>query len=122
MSCFTPCGARPKWKIWERRVHHVVQVGRQLVDVLAIERRDEGAIEPVHHFVRDLVGLVLQSLDRLDVGDAAVRRRVEQLAQMLRRDRVALGDRNEQVEELFFPGQKAHDRPRIRGVVGRPKT
>ncbi len=86
------------------RVHHVVQIGRELVDVLAIERRDEGAIEPVHHFVRDLVSLVLQSLDRLDAGDAAIGRRVEQLAQMLGRDFVARGDLDEQVEELFFPG------------------
>ena len=83
--------------------------------VLAIERRDERAIEPVHHFVRDLVGLVLQSLDGLDVGDAAFGGRVEQLAQMLRRDRAARGDLDEQGEELFFPGQQAHGRPHVIG-------
>src|SRR6059036_486470 len=97
------------------RVHHIVQIGRELEDVLAIERRDEGAIEPVHYLMRDLVGLVLQSLDRLDVGDAALGGRVEQLAQMLRRDRAARGDRYEQVEELFFPGQEAHGRPHVIG-------
>src|SRR6267142_406234 len=115
VSSFTPGGAVD-------RVHHVVQIGRELEDVLAIERRDERAIEPVHDLVCDLVGLVLQSLDGLDVGDAALGRRVEQLAQMLRRDRVALGDRDEQIEELFFPGQEAHSRPRVIGWFPRPRT
>ena len=104
------------------RVHHVVQIGCELVDVLAIERRDECAVESVHHLVRDLVGLVLESLDRLDVGDAALGGRVEQVVQMLRRDRVARGDRDEQVEELFFPGQEAHGRPRVIGWFRRPRT
>jgi len=73
------------------------------VDVLAIERRDECAVEPVHHLVCDLVGLVLQALDRLDVRDAALGGPVEQPAEMLCCDRVARRDRDEQVEELFFP-------------------
>jgi hypothetical protein len=34
---------------------------------------------------------------------------------MLCRDRVALGDRDEQVEEFFFPGQEAHGLPRVLG-------
>src|SRR5207247_11052765 len=57
----------------------------------------------------------LPIFDRLDVGDAALGGRVEQLAQMLRRDRAARGDRYEQVEELFFPGQEAHGRPHVIG-------
>jgi hypothetical protein len=37
---------------------------------------------------------------------------------MLRRDLVALGNLDEQVEELFFPGQEAHGCPRRIGGYG----
>ena len=43
-------------------------------------------------------------------------------AEMLGRDRVARGDRNEQVEEFFFPGQEAHGGPRVRESLRRPGT
>src|SRR5438876_701173 len=89
-------------------VHHVVQVGGELMDVLPVERRDEGAVQPVHHLVGDLVGLVLEPLDRLDVGDATLGGRGEEVAQMLGRLFGPRGHRDEQVEELFFPGQQAH--------------
>jgi len=102
-------------------VHHVVQVGRELVDIFAIERCDEGAVQPVHHFVGDLVGLVLEPFDRFDVTDAALGRRREQVAQVLRRLLVPRSHRDEQVEELFFPGQQAHGRvSRVRGSPSSP--
>ncbi len=75
------------------------------MDVLAVERRDEGAIEPVHHFVGDLIRFVLEPLDRLDVRGAPLGRGLEQLPQKARRFLVAVRDRDEQIEELLFPGQ-----------------
>ncbi len=80
------------------------------MDVLTVERRDERAVEPIHHFVGDLVGLVLEPLDGFHLGSTALGRRGEQLLEMLRRFLVTRGDGNEQVEELFFPGQQAHGR------------
>ena len=51
------------------------------MDVLAIERRDEGAVEPGDDGVGDLVGLVLQHLDELDRGPARIALLGEQLDQ-----------------------------------------
>ena len=45
------------------RVHHVVERARQGVDVLAIERRDERAVEPLDDLVGQEVALVLDFLD-----------------------------------------------------------
>ena len=72
------------------------------MDVLPIERRDERAVEPVHHLVGDLVGLVLQPLDPLHDRGAALRGRVEQVTQQLGGFLVAIGHLDKQVEELFF--------------------
>ena len=83
-------------------IHHVVQVGGQLMDILAVERRDEGAVEAIHHLVGHLVGLVLQPLQGLDVREAAVRGRLEQRPQVFRRFLVAVGHGDEQIEKLFF--------------------
>src|SRR5439155_550264 len=65
------------------RVHDVIEIGRELVNVFAIERRNEGAVEAVDDLMRDLIGFMLQPLDRFDVGRAAVGRRLEELPQML---------------------------------------
>ena len=48
------------------QVDDVVQPGGQEVDVLPVERGDEHPVEPGHHVVGDLVGLVLQPLDLVD--------------------------------------------------------
>ena len=48
-------------------VHDVVEPRDELVDVLAIERRDERVLEPAGDLVVDLVAALLE---RLDVGDA----------------------------------------------------
>jgi hypothetical protein len=56
------------------RVHHVVERAGERVDVLAVERRDERAVQPLDDLVREEVALVLDFLD-LDVeaeAEAAV--------------------------------------------------
>ena len=45
------------------RVHHVVERPGEGVDVFAIERRDEGAVQALDDLVRDEVALVLDFLD-----------------------------------------------------------
>ena len=57
------------------RVHHIVERARQRVNVLAVERRDEGAVEALDDLVRQEVALVLDLLDLVGlVPDRAVRR------------------------------------------------
>ncbi len=46
-------------------VHDVVHLGDEAVDVVAIDRRDEGLVQPRDHRVGDLVALVLDLLDPL---------------------------------------------------------
>jgi hypothetical protein len=48
------------------------------MDVLALERRDEGTVQPLEGFVRDAVRLVLDVLDALG-PEAQVSRVVEDL-------------------------------------------
>ena len=50
------------------QVDDVVQPNRQPVDVVAIDRRHEGAVDPAEDVVGDLVALVLERLDAF--GDA----------------------------------------------------
>ena len=49
------------------------------MDVFSVERGDEHPIEPGHHFMGDLIGLVFQALDGLRDGPAAHRFGLEQL-------------------------------------------
>src|SRR5262245_48573879 len=49
-------------------IEHVVQTRGQVVDVLAVDRRDEGRIELLDDLVGDLVALVLDFLDRVRLG------------------------------------------------------
>ena len=44
-------------------VHHVVEIQDQRVDVFAIERRDEGLVQPIQRVVGDLVALVFERLE-----------------------------------------------------------
>ena len=55
------------------------------MNVLPVERRNERAVEPIHDLVGDLIGLVLEPLERLDEGRAPFGRRGEQLAQVVGR-------------------------------------
>jgi hypothetical protein len=47
-----------------RVVEDVVHLRREVIDVLAVERRDERGVQRAHHGVRDLVTDVLAVLDR----------------------------------------------------------
>src|SRR5436190_16265096 len=49
-------------------VQHVVDAGREVVDVLAVERRDEGRVQPFDDLVGDLVARVLDLFDRVRLG------------------------------------------------------
>ena len=90
------------------QVHHIVEPRGQHVDVFAVERRDEGAVEPGHHFVGDDVGFVFQSLDRLHDGEPAVHVGAQQYLQLLGRFDVKGGDLGEEIEEPLVPRQEAH--------------
>ena len=54
------------------QVDDVVEAHGELVDVLAVDRRDERPVDAPQDLVRDLVALVLEALDL--VGDRADRR------------------------------------------------
>ena len=56
------------------RVHHVVERPGQRVDVFAVDRRDERAVEALDDLVREEVALVLDFLDLVGlVPDRVVR-------------------------------------------------
>jgi hypothetical protein len=44
-------------------IDHVVEIARQEVDVLSVNRCDEGPVEAGHDLMRDLIGLMLEALD-----------------------------------------------------------
>ena len=90
------------------QVHHVVEARGQHVDVFAVERRDEGAVQPGHHLVRDDVGLVLQPLDGLHDREPAVHFGGQQHLQLLGGFDVEGGDLGEEVEEPLISRQEAH--------------
>src|SRR5688572_21602707 len=80
-----------------------------MMDILAIERRDERAVEPINDLVRHLIGLVFQLLDGLDVRGTALGRGGKQVTQPAGCFLVAVGDLDEEVEKLLLPGQQAHE-------------
>ena len=87
------------------RVHHVVERPRQGVDVLAVEGRDERAVQPLDDFVRQEVALVLDFLDFVGlVPDGTLGREhlLEQPGAVLQ----LVGERLEIAVELFFPGNQ----------------
>ena len=85
------------------------------MDVLPIERRDEDPVEPGHHLVGELVGLVLQPLDLVDDGAAAVGVGLEQFLQQPGGLHGECGDRGEEVEELLVAGQEPHCKVLVTG-------
>src|SRR6185437_9160775 len=50
-----------------QQIHHLVQSRRELMDVLAVERRDKGPVQPIDYLTSYLVRFVLGGLDRLNV-------------------------------------------------------
>ena len=61
--------------------------------------------------MRDLIGLVLQPLERFDVRRAAVRGSFKQLAQEFGCFLIAIGNFGEEVEKLLFARQETHGIP-----------
>src|SRR5207253_3044915 len=88
-------------------VHDVVERARQRVDVFAIERRDEGPVQPLDDLVGDEVALVLDFLDLLGL---VPRRPIggEHLLEQLRAAVKLVGERLEVVVELLFPRNQTH--------------
>src|SRR3954463_5303843 len=80
------------------RVDHVVERRRELVDVLAVHRRDERRVQMLDHLVRDLVPFMLALLQpaRLDLDVGEVR---DEVVEELRGDPQVLRTGGEQLEE-----------------------
>jgi hypothetical protein len=100
-------------------VDDVIEMARQHVDVLAVERRDKGVLEALLDLVVDLVALVLEHLDPGDAllepveGDHAV-------AQLAGRGQEVLARRHEHVEEPLVARQEAqgdHGSPPFRRAL-----
>ena len=88
-------------------VAHVVEGACEAVHVVAVERRDEGAVHEVDDLVRDAVTFVLAILHPLREFLAAVRERVQQFDHLTGdRDRV-LGGVVVELEELALLGDEA---------------
>ena len=87
-------------------VDDIVKPRHEFVDVLPVERGDEGILEPARHGAVDLVAALLE---RLDVGDPRVQLviAVDHLVEGRGRglEVVAVGD--EQLEELWVPWQES---------------
>jgi hypothetical protein len=96
-----------------------LQPARQLVDVLAVDRRDERLVHPLDHVVREAVALVLDVLDLLRLpGD--LREALHELEQPERALVDVLGRLLEEVEEdLFLGKQSKHAWDSSKGFRGR---
>src|SRR5437867_513623 len=91
-------------------VEDVVEPAGEIVDVLAIDRRDERRVEALDDLVGDLVGLMLDFLDRVGLGPR-VGEVMHQLVQQGRTLDHVLRLLLEQVEEADFSrNQVEHDR------------
>ena len=91
-------------------VHDVVERTRQRVDVLAVDRRDEGLVQPLDDLVRQEVALVLDFLDLVRlVGD----RRIdgEHLFEQARARAELVGHHHEVVVELSSRGSRLKQPP-----------
>ena len=93
----------------DNRVQHVgdvIQFLRQGVDVLAVERRDEGPVQPVYDRVRGLVAAMLDVPHLRQVVHGQLAFRDHFLEEDRRRDGV-VGLLLQQVEELEFLREKS---------------
>src|SRR6266571_2578735 len=92
-------------------VEHVVEAGREVVDVLAVDRRDEGRVEPPDDLVGDLVARVFDFLDGVGLGPG-VGEGVDQLVEEAGGPNDVLGLLLEVIKEPHFPrdqvGQAEH--------------
>ena len=93
------------------RIHHVVERPRQREDVLAVERRDEGAVEALDDFVREEVALVLDLLDLVGLVPGGMFRRQHFLEQTGAAFQL-VAKRLEIRVELFFAGKQSEGHQR----------
>ncbi len=106
-------------------VEHVVEAADQLMDVLSIERRDEGVLQLLADVVADPVALALQVAELAREPLALVVRAEELLEQPGARQDV-VGVVEEELEELLLARneRKAHERVGLlsvrRGAMARP--
>ena len=84
------------------------------MDVFAVERRDERPIDSIDDVVREIVGFVLEVLDRGDLGLQLLRGH-EHLVEQRRRGREPHRELREQIVELFVARQDPQNS--ISGVV-----
>src|SRR5436309_268804 len=100
-------------------VEHVVEAGREVVDVLAVDRRDEGRVEPPDDLVGDLVARVFDFLDGVSLGPG-VGESVDHLVEEAGGPNDVLGLLLEGIEEPDFPrdqvGQAEH------GIIAKCST
>ena len=91
-------------------VDDVVEPRGQLVDVLALERRDEGGVQLVECPMRDVVALVL---DVLHLAHALVEAvpPLEHLLEQARGIEHLGGELIEQIEEAGVPGKQSEWHP-----------
>ena len=83
------------------RVHHVVERPGERVDVLAVERGDEGPVQTLNDPVRQEVALVLDLLDLVSLVPERMRR-LEHLLEQPGANFQLVGQRLEVGEELLF--------------------
>ena len=88
------------------RIHHVVQRARQGVDVFAIERCDEGAVQPLNDGVGQRVALVLDDVDFIGLAPDRVLR-LEHRFEQPRAGLQLIAERLEILVELFFAGNQS---------------
>ena len=89
------------------QVDYFVEMTRERVDVLSIERRDESPVDPVDSIMGQVVSLVLQ---RFDLGDVLVEllRVLEKLVKQRGRAGHPAGYLREEVVELLVPRNDLH--------------
>src|SRR3989338_3841840 len=95
-------------------IHDIIEVGGQPVDILAVDRRDERLVQPLHDLVGELVGIMLEPFQPLGV----LAERIETLRGLHEhtgRLHEPIDLRFEQIKErLFLWNQpKPHSRPRL---------
>jgi len=100
--------------------HHIediVHAGDQLVNLVAIERRDDRLVQQRYRLMRDVVGLLLVALDipppQLELADI-----VEQRFELRGGEHRQVGVLVEEIEELSFAAQKAGHRG-LYSIAGR---
>src|SRR5437016_683640 len=89
-------------------IHHVIQRGRNVVNVFGIDRRDKRVIETRENLVDDLVAAVLQNVDFGGHARQAIVPGPDPFEQQLRCLRDDLHLFEEQLVKLLLPRQQSH--------------